>query len=54
MSEVGALDMRMVPQVRRRTVGHDAPFFEHVGAPREVERHRHVLLHQEHRDARGR
>src|SRR5947207_14339429 len=50
-AEVELLDVRVLRQHVRLAFEHDAPGLEHVAVIGKRERHRRVLLYEQHRDA---
>src|SRR5262245_42973375 len=52
-SEVRAADVVARSELGGRAFGRDAALVEHIRAPRELERHGDILLHEEHCDARA-
>src|SRR5206468_8296177 len=53
LAEIGLADPRVARELRRRALGHDPPLLEDVGAGRDGEGLRDVLLDQQDRDALG-
>src|SRR4051812_41149169 len=50
-TEIGFADMRLIQDLGRQPLRHDAPLLQDIGAIGDVEGLKHVLFHQQYRSA---